>query len=308
MQLDPEIGARLQALRSAGLPKFGSLPVADLRALSVAAPPSEAVWSVRDVAIPGPAGEVPARIYQPAAATDGVIVYYHGGGWTIGSLDSHDAWPRLCANLTGCTIVSVDYRLAPEHPFPAAVEDSWAALLWAARERQLLTGSASAPLIVMGDSAGGNLAAVVAILARDAGGPEIALQVLIYPATEGDVHGKSMYRFEAPFMERNELEWFYNQYIPLAERGDFRFAPGRAPDLSRLPRAVILTADLDLLAEEGGLYAEKLQAAGNQALHLSYKGAVHGFFMFAGTELSRRAQSDVIREVRGVTLGATKTG
>jgi len=303
MPLDSQMLGLLQAIRQAGLPEIGSVPATVLRALlgggaTVATP----VRSVTDTSIPGPAGGIAVRIYRPFDATAGLIVYCHGGGWTVGDLDSHDGVVRLLANLTGCTIVSVDYRLAPEHLFPSAVEDAWAAAKWADRERKALTGRPRAPLILMGDSAGANLAAVVSILARDSGGPEIALQVLIYPSTEGDLDSDGMRRFEPPFMSRDEIAWFYDQYIPMHRRGDFRFAPGKAPDLSRLPPAVIVTAEYDLLAEEGLLYGRKLLAAGTDVTPLHYGGVIHGFMsMDPSLEVSRKAITDVVERIAAVT-------
>ena len=306
MAVDPQLQAILDAMQAAGFPKLGTLTAAEMRVLGkLPAPPAAEVSSVWDATIPGEFGDIPARIYRPGEATDGLIVFYHGGGWTLGDLDTHDGAVRLIANATGCTIVSVDYRLAPENPFPAAVEDAWTAVRWADTQREALTGAASAPLIVMGDSAGGNLSAVVAILARDAGGPDIALQVLIYPVTEGDVDADNMHRFEAPFLEREAIIWFYDQYIDLEQRQDFRFAPGRAADLSGLPRAIVLTAEYDLLAEEAVLYVEKLNAAGNAAIHLHYEGAIHGFAMMPPiAEPTRRALADIAEQVRAVTMEA----
>lgn len=303
MAVDPQLQAMLDAMRMAGFPKVGTISAAEMRVLAhLPMPPATDVWSVGETIIPGPAGDIGARIYRPSEETGGLILFYHGGGWTLGDLDSHDGTVRLIANATNCTIVSVDYRLAPENPFPAAVEDAWAAVQWADTQRHALTGTPSAPLIVMGDSAGGNLSAVVAILARDAEGPEIALQVLIYPATEGDVDADSMYRFESPFLDRGEIEWFYDQYIGKDQRHDFRFAPGRAADHSGLPRAFILTAEHDLLAEEAALYAEKLKAAGNSVIHVHYEGAIHGFVTMPPiAEPSRRALADIAEQVRAIT-------
>jgi len=305
MPLDPQMQGLLQAIRQAGLPEIGSVSAAVLRSLLRGpAPAAAAVGSVIDASIAGPAGDIPVRVYRPMEVTAGLIVYCHGGGWTVGDLDSHDGMVRLMANLTGCTIVSVDYRLAPEHPFPAAIEDAWAAAGWADRERHALTGRAQAPLILMGDSAGANLAAVVSILARDAGGPDIALQVLLYPSTEGDLESDRMRRFEPPFMSREEISWFYDQYIPVHRRGDFRFAPGKTADLSRLPPAVIVTAEYDLLAEEGLLYGRKLLAAGTDVTPLHYGGVIHGFMsMDLSLGASRRAISDVVERIAAVTAG-----
>ncbi len=293
----------LQAIRQAGLPEIGSVPAAVLRSLlGGPAPAATPVQSVTDISISGPTGGIPVRIYRPMDTTAGLIVFYHGGGWTVGDLNSHDGIVRLLASRTGCTILSVDYRLAPEHPFPAAVEDACAAAAWADGERTRLTGHAQAPLILMGDSAGANLAAVVSILARDAGRPDIALQVLIYPSTEGDLDSEGMRRFQPPFMNRDEIAWFYDQYIPLDRRGDFRFAPGKATDLSRLPPVVIVTAEYDLLAEEGLLYGRKLLAAGTNVTPLHYGGVIHGFMsMDPSLEVGQRAIADCVEKIAAVT-------
>ena len=224
-------------MQAIGWPKLGSMSAAELRAIPrPRAPVVTEVRSVTDGVLPGPAGDIPIRIYRPAEQPAGVIVYYHGGGWTIGDLDGVDATLRLLANQTGCTVVSVDYRLAPENPFPAAVDDAMAAAQWAAANLAALAAP-GAPLMVMGDSAGGNLSAVVCILARDAGGPQIDLQVLVYPATDGDVDSPAMHAFEPPFLDRDDIIWFCDQYIPLAERRDPRFAPARAASHAGLPPA-----------------------------------------------------------------------
>jgi acetyl esterase len=295
MPIDPQLQQMLEAMRDAGLPKIGSLPAAQLReVMSASAPPTIEVKSIRDIEIPTGAGPIRARLYQPSDTAKGLIVYYHGGGWVIGDLNTADCMLRILATETNCALLSVDYRLAPETPFPAAVDDAFAALNWAAAERATLAGKADVPLAVMGDSAGGNLAAVVAQLVRGAGMLKIDLQVLVYPATEGELDSEAMGAFEPPFLTLDEITWFYDQYIPASRRDDPRFAPGKAPDLSNLPPAVIVTAEHDLLAAEGRLYAEKLRAAGGRATLLAYDGAIHGFFtavpMF---EIAQRA----IREV-----------
>jgi acetyl esterase len=306
MPVDPQLQALVDMIRQAGMPKIGSIPVTQMRAMSSApTAPTAQVWSVEDTSISGPAGEIPVRIYQPTRETAGLIVYCHGGGWCLGDLDSHDGMLRLLTNDTNCTIVSVDYRLAPEHPFPAAVDDAWASLQWADENRAKLTGDPQSPLIVMGDSAGANLAAVAAIMARDAGGPDIAQQVLVYPSTEGDIDAEGMRRFEPPLLDRETIAWFFDQYISTVQRGDFRFAPGRAPDLSNLPPAVIVTAEFDLLAEEGVLYGRKLTTAENDVTLLHYEGAIHGFLTINPLlDLSRKAILDVAETIQAVTSQA----
>ncbi|HSI17056.1 MAG TPA: alpha/beta hydrolase, partial [Sphingomonas sp.] len=298
---------RLAMMLDAGFPRVGSIPAAEIRAMmrmGVMAPITE-VRQVRDLVIPHEGGSIPARLYQATDAPAGVIVYFHGGGWVLGDLDTADEALRILATTTDCTIISVDYRLAPEHPFPAAVDDAFTALVWAAGQRVAWTGRADAPLIVMGDSAGGNLSTVVALLARDAGGPDIALQILVYPAIDGDVDSPAMHAFESPFLTRDEIAWFYDQYIPAGQRGDPRFAPGRAGDFANLPPAVILTAEYDLLAEEARCYGEKLQRAGVEVTHLHYDGAIHAFFTMAPLlDIGRKALRDVAGCISRVTDSA----
>lgn len=291
MPIDPQIQQALDALAKAPAIDRGDLEA--LRALHNAPPQNPApVASVEDTHLPGPAGELSVRLYRPAERTPGLILYFHGGGWVLGNLDSHDAPLRRLANATGCTIASVDYRLAPEHPFPAAVEDARAALHWADGQREALTGSAGAPLVVMGDSAGGNLAAVAAIMARDEGGPSIACQVLIYPAVRDDE--TRMPAFTPPLLTRQEMKWFRNRYVTPAQRSDWRFAPALSKDLSNLPPALVLTAEYDLLAPEGLAYAAQLNEAGGRARHIDYTGGVHGFFSLCpDARLTERLIEDI---------------
>jgi len=293
----------LDAMKAAGWPKLGSMPAAQLRAmLKMPLMVFTQVRTVTDGTIPGPAGDIPIRVYRPADEVPGVIVYFHGGGWTIGDLDSVDAAVRLVANKTGCAVVSATYRLAPEHPFPAAVDDAMAVVSWVAQHLEDFAPR-GAPLMVMGDSAGANLAAVACLLSRDSDGPEISLQILIYPATEGDVHSPAMYAFESPFLDRQDIEWFYDQYIPPEQRNDPRFAPAEAASHSGLPPAVIVTAEYDLLTAHGEAYARKLQQAGVPVTSLHYEGAIHGFFgIGVQLDIGQRAIDDVSRAiVRHVT-------
>jgi len=214
-----------------------------------------AVRAVKDDKIPGPGDDFAVRVYhRPAEDVPGVVFYFHGGVWTVGDLDLVDPTLRDVANQTGCTVISVDYRFAPEHRFPAAVDDAMAAVSWVARHIEDFA-THKVPLMVIGDSAGANLAAVVSLLSRDAGGPDIALQILLYPATEGDIHANAMHAFEPPFLVREEIEWCFDQYIPAAQRGDPRFAPAEATSHSSLPPAIIVTAEYDLLTTHGENYA-----------------------------------------------------
>ncbi|MDA0165311.1 alpha/beta hydrolase [Solirubrobacter ginsenosidimutans] len=211
------------------------------------------------------------RVLVPHAASRAVLVFFHGGGWVAGSLDEVETLGRTLADRAACTVVLAEYRLAPEHPFPAAVDDAWTALLWAAEY------SAGLPLIVAGDSSGGNLAAVVAQRSAHAG-PKVALQILIEPATDADTETAS-YRDPANqlIVTRELMLWFFERYAPGAQR-DPRLAPLRAPSLAGAPPAVVLTAEHDVLRDEGEAYAERLRAAGVDVSHKRFAGQMHGFF------------------------------
>ena len=236
--------------------------------------------SVDDRTVPGPAGDIPIRIYTPEGAGPfPVVVYYHGGGFTIGSIDSHDPVTRRMASEAEAIVVSVEYRLAPEHVFPAAVDDSVAALEWVAANAASFGGDASR-LAVAGDSAGGGLAAVVALAARDAGGPAIAQQVLIYPCTDSrGGYPSYVENEEGPFLTKASMEWFYEQYRP--DPTDWRASPILG-DLSNLPPALLITGQYDPLRDEGKAYAEALEAAGNAVVHHNYETMPHVFVQMWG--------------------------
>jgi acetyl esterase len=207
------------------------------------------VASVRDIVIPGQAGGIPARVYSPAPDAPGVVVYYHGGGWVLGSADQWDASVRALTVASGCDVVSVDYRLAPEHVFPAATDDAYDALVWAAGS--LANGR---PLVVAGDSAGGNLAAVSALRARDTGGPSLAFQVLVYPVTDYDLDRKSYHQYDGTefIVNRRDMAWFWDHYVPdPAARANPYASPLRANDLAGLPPAYVVTDEHDPLRDEG---------------------------------------------------------
>lgn len=237
-----------------------------------------AVESVRDILIPGQAGGIPARVYSPVPDAPGVVVYYHGGGWVVGSVDSWDASCRALAVASGCDLVSVDYRLAPEHVFPAAVDDAYDALAWAAGS--LADGR---PLVVAGDSAGGNLAAVAALRARDSGGPPLVLQVLVYPVTDSDMNRASYHDYDGTefIVNRRDMAWYWDHYAPdPSARANPYASPLRAADLSGLPPAYFVTAEHDPLRDEGFAYADRLRAAGVPVEHRHYGSQIHGFFTF----------------------------
>ena len=234
----------------------------------------------------GPAGPIPLRIYTPVAAPNtGLpgLVYFHGGGFVLGDLESHDALCRLLANESGCRVVSVDYRLAPEHPFPAAVEDCFAALLWVEANSSAM-GIDPNSIAVAGDSAGGNLAAVACLLAKQKGGPRIGFQLLIYPSTSFRHDSPSVLAFGSGYMlNQATIEWMVSHYIPKeADRGDMRLSPLAATDLKGLPPAYVVTAGFDPLHDEGAAYAQKLKAAGVPVVHVDYPSMIHGFFNMQG--------------------------
>jgi acetyl esterase len=240
----------------------------------------EVVFEVADRTLPGPAGEIPVRVYRPSEeAALPVLIFFHGGGWVIGSLDTHDNTCRALANAAGCIVVSVDYRLAPEHTFPAAVDDAFAATRWAA-EHVADIGGDPARVAVGGDSAGGNLTAVVALLAREAGDLSLRFQLLVYPVTDYEFDSQSM-RDNATgyFLERDSMRWFYRHYLTgEADADDWRASPLRARDLAGLPPAFVITAEYDPLRDQGEAYARRLGDAGVPVELRRYDGVFHGFF------------------------------
>ena len=233
------------------------------------------VESVRDIEIPGPAGAIPARVYEPVPDPVGTVVYYHGGGWVFGSVDDWDAVCRALAVASGARLVSVDYRLAPEHRFPAATDDAFAALVWVAGQHS------GDPIVVAGDSAGGNLAAVSALRARESGGPELALQVLVYPITDCDLTRPSYgeYADTKLLLNRPEMVWFWDHYVPdEAERTHPYASPIRA-SLEGLPPAYLVIAGHDPLRDECLAYSAALEAAGVPVTVAHYNDQIHAFFV-----------------------------
>jgi acetyl esterase len=285
--LHPEVRALLDLIERRGVPPTHTQGVAEARNLyrerrHFTQPPPIEVGSVRDLQAAGPAGAIALRVYRPSGAAQdellGALIYFHGGGWVIGDLETHDSLCRQLTSLSGCALVAVDYRLAPEHPFPAAVVDAIAATRWV-REHALAVGLDPARLAVGGDSAGGNLAAVVAIDARDRGDLALAFQMLIYPATEQHRRLPShTENGQGYLLTRDTMEYFAGHYLrDAADYDDWRASPLLHPDLSRLPPALVVTAGFDPLRDEGAAYAGRLAAAGNRATHVSFPGQIHGF-------------------------------
>jgi acetyl esterase len=252
---------------------------------------------------------IPVRILVPPQGARGVIVYLHGGGWVIGAIDEFDTMARKLAERTSCAVVLVDYRLAPEHRYPTAVEDCWAALGWVAANLADIAGHDDVPLIVAGDSAGGNLTAVMALRARDRGGPPIALQVLIYPVTDADVDRPSYVDPENQLLlTRDAMVWFWDHYVPdIARRTEPDASPLRAASLAGLPPAVVLTAEHDVLRDEGETYAERLREAGVSVDFRRHEGQTHGFFTLVMLPGSERGFQHVVRAVRACTIAHAKS-
>jgi acetyl esterase/lipase len=299
MPLNPQAKAFLAGIEASGAPPLYELTPDEARGATgmitelIGAGPD--VATVEDFACATATGTIGARRYVPADAA-ATILWIHGGGWVICDLDTHDAVCRLLAVSSGCRVVAVNYRRAPEHPFPAPLEDCWDALLAVAAE------SGDAPLIVAGDSAGGNMSAVCALRARDRGGPELALQVLVCPVIDHEMTTSSYReRGSGPdlFVTAKDMEWFWNCYIPdPAARSVPDASPLRAESLANLPPAIVITAEYDPLRDEGIAYAQRLRAAGVQVTHRHYEDMFHDFFSFvnvidAGNEEVERVGAEI---------------
>ncbi|MFC7335501.1 alpha/beta hydrolase [Rhodocista pekingensis] len=269
--------------------------------------------SVRDEEIRGPGGPLRLRLYRPSFTwkPQPALLYLHGGGWTFGDLESHDTLCRQLARATGHTIVAVDYRLAPEHPFPAPLEDAWAALSWLVENARLL---AIDPLAigVAGDSAGGNLAAVLALKARDAGSPHLKCQVLIYPCLDlVAYHPSHRLRETGYLLTRAQYLWYVGNYLGQGTSAlDWRVSPLRAQDLSGLPPTVLVTAGFDPLLDEGRAFAGRLAETGVPVLHSCHRDMVHGFITMGGAlAAANQAIAEIARglasfDIYGLTDGA----
>jgi acetyl esterase len=309
MPLDPHVARFLQTVAEASSEPAPSLAEqrrqSEQTALAQAGEP-EAVASIEDRLIRGPAGTLPIRIYTPAGAEQGsfpVLVYFHSGGWVFGSIEAHDPVCRALANHARCLVVSVGYRLAPEYTFPAAPEDCYAAIQWVAEHAREIKAD-PARLAVGGDSAGGNLAAVVALMARDRQGPALCYQVLIYGETDYYEPGTASYvtYSEGYGLTREEMIWFWDQYLARPEDSMHPYAaPLCATELSGLPPALIITAEYDPVRDEAEHYAQRLQQAGVPVQLSRYAGMIHSFFrMFALFEQSHQALAEVADALRTV--------
>ncbi|MFE2109653.1 alpha/beta hydrolase fold domain-containing protein [Kitasatospora sp. NPDC059463] len=293
MPLHPQAQALRDRRASAGTAPLYSLTVAEARAadladIRAAAGTPEPVAAVEEHRLPGPGGELTLRLYRPAPPADGrplpVLLYLFGGGWTLGSPDTSDAVCRALTNAVGCATAAVGYRLAPEHPFPAAVQDCAAAARWLAAHAEGL-GLDAGRLAVAGDSAGGNLATVLTLLARDEGGPALRHQLLVYPNTDARADTPSLREHDDPALfNRRSVAWYWSHYLADPADGAHPHAsPLRAPDLAGLPPATVITAEYDPLRDEGEQYAEALRAAGVPVELRRWEGMPHGFFAMTGT-------------------------
>ena len=276
-------------------------------ALGAMAGPAPAMARVQEHVVAVTDGEVPVRVLVPLDSPAGVIVYYHGGGWVIGTIDEFDTIARKLAERTSCAVVLVDYRLAPEHRYPTAVDDSYAALEWVSAHMDEIAG-ADVPLMVAGDSAGGNIAAVMAVRARDRNGPSLDLQVLIYPVTDADFERKSYVDPENQLLlTRDAMIWFWDHYVPDASRrSEPDASPLQTPDLSGLPPAVVLTAEYDPLRDEGEAYARKLEEHGVDVSYRQFDGQIHGFFtLLQALPASADARQFIVAQIRQALDGAS---
>lgn len=307
MPLDPQADALLKQMEADGVPDISEMSVPQARAFLDQAfgnmvPNPEPMAEIRDFTVPGPAGRLPVRLYKPegSEANPPLVVYYHGGGWVIGNVHAYDATCRALASASGCAVASVEYRLAPESAFPAAPEDCYAATHWLAQNASAL-GVDGDRVAVAGDSAGGNLAAVVSLMARDRGGPKISYQVLIYPAVdvEGDYPSRTE-NAEGYFLTTRAMRWFYEHYIQDESHAkDALASPLLADDHSGLPPAIIITAGYDPLRDEGEAYAKKLGEAGVEVKVSRHDGMIHGFASMIGAlDDARESMAEMGQELR----------
>jgi acetyl esterase len=293
--LDPQIAALLAAASASGAPPLTQLTPDEARARVTAGAalcaPGPELRDVRDVEVPVGAAVVPGRLYRPDGGTPrATVVYLHGGGWVTGDLDYSDPLCRHLAADAGCEVLSVDYRLAPEHPFPTPFEDAYGALLWAAAE--LAEGR---PLVVAGDSAGGALAAACALRARDEDGPRLAGQLLLYPVLDADFTRPSYILNQGMILGPAEMGWFWDHYLPDAgARAPAYARPLQAPDVAGLPPTALVVADLDPLRDEGLAYAARLTESSVPVRLRHVPGLVHGYLRFSARVDAAAAQAPAI--------------
>ena len=304
--IDPEAKAYLEATAALGLPSLAEQGPVQARLNNLARAASlagkvEEVALVEDRTLPGPAGPLRFRLFSPASDKSlPVLLYLHGGGWVVGDVDTHDAVGRALASRTDCAVVSLDYRLAPEDPFPAAVDDGSAALQWL-HDHAAEVGADAGRIAIGGDSSGGNLAAVLARRARDRGGPRLKAQMLIYPVTDCDLGTQSYREAGSGYgLTRDSMIWYWKQYVAdEARRASPDASPLRAKDHSGLPPAIVITCELDPLASEGEAYANAMKKAGVPVEHINEQGMIHGYIRMAGViSRARKSWDDCARFLR----------
>ncbi len=310
--MDTEIQALLQKVKEANRPPFWQSTPEAARSgpmlMSILFGDAPAVQRVEDFTIASSGGfALPLRLYVPNTSPKGLIVYFHGGGWVIGTVAAYHPFTATLANQTGCAVLSVDYRLAPENPYPAPLDDALAAIGWAAREGAKAIGVEPRALIAMGDSAGGNLATVASRLHNEQGGARtVDLQVLAYPVCGHDFNTGSYEEFsEGNLLTRKDMQWFWNHYCPdEALRADPRLSPLHAQDLSSVPPGIVVTAGRDPLRDEGEAYGKKLQEAGVATEVVRGEGLVHGFLsMIHYAPSAGRAYDKMVAAIAGKTGG-----
>jgi acetyl esterase len=284
-KLDPSAATVLELVRLSNAPTTDRLSPSearegDLRARMVFNPPAPTLTEIRDLTAPGPSGPIPLRLYRDGAdnTVRAGLIYFHGGGWVIGDLETHDVACRQIAQLSGAVVIAVDYRLAPEHKFPAAVDDAIAATAWICAQAASL-GIDPQRIAVGGDSAGGNLASVVAIAARDQAGPKLAGQILIYASADMTAETESHRQFRDGYMlTQAVMQYFRGHYLNSdADRADWRASPNQVARLADLPRALVITAGFDPLRDEGEAYGMRMVAAGVPVIFRRFTGQIHGF-------------------------------
>jgi acetyl esterase len=307
MPLDPQVQALLDQLEVQGMPPFEEMSVPQARDAMAAfgdlQGEAEPVAVVSNVLAPGPAGQLPVRVYDPIPGTSlPLMVYFHGGGWVIGNVEVLDKPCRALANATQCVLASVEYRLAPETKFPGPAEDCYSATRWLA-EHAGEFGADRSRLVVAGDSAGGNLAAVVSLMSRDRGGPQVAHQLLLFPVTapaRGTQFASYTDNAEGYMLTRGSMEWFWDHYLHSPEDGANPYAaPLYARELAGLPPATVVTAEFDPLRDEGVAYSGRLADAGIAVTAQTYDGMIHDFFLMAGAvDRTRELVTTIGEEMR----------
>src|SRR6185312_13322531 len=308
MPLHPVVEKVLDAMKASGWKGIAQTTPQEARQFMAARTPlfgdGPEVGKVENVEIATRAGKIRGRVLLPKSPPRALVVFYHGGGWVIGGIDESEIIARFMVEKTGAGVVLVEYRLAPEHPYPAPVEDCYDALLWSGK----VAAKLGVPIVVAGDSAGGNLATVCAMLARDQAGPKIALQIMMYPVCDCDMETDSYKTYGAGFvLTAPDMSWFYDHYLQgdKAKRADPLISPLRARELKGLPPALIQTAEYDVLRDEAETYGRRLAAADVKVWIKRYQGVTHGFIRMQNMlDVARRAMDDIVAAM-DATIGKT---